>query len=468
MAEPNTLKLAKQGNPKAIAAMINRSLRAKHIVAKVNRQDDCLQVLVESAQIPNQKAMVSFIRQGLTKLGVETIKTVQVYGRQKGQDSFAWNQSFEIESSPPQVADVHHSDPDLNLHHTPTDVASDNDISSDVDDIKPSVSEPPPGSNFAQVPRHAAGGYTSSQTRQPRDHASHRSTQSSHSQPRQPMKPLSVGNVVSAGLRLYRDHFKLYFGIAFQAYLWVLLPIYGWAKFSANSALISRLAFSSLNERPETVTQARRHINPRMWSFLFAGILMILILWAVMLGFSILLIIFSRVLGVEDIIWSFLSYPDLTAMGISLLLLLPIFIIWIACICTYIRIYSRLSIVELPLAIENNLNAASTIGRSWVLTKGFVLHLIGIFFVAYLITIPIMFFAQLLSWIVQFVSAAILPDSGLFILLSPIFIIFNLVLNIALLISIIALPHPFWQAIKAVIYYDLRNRREGMGLQLSR
>jgi hypothetical protein len=25
---------------------------------------------------------------------------------------------------------------------------------------------------------------------------------------------------------------------------------------------------------------------------------------------------------------------------------------------------------------------------------------------------------------------------------------------------------PFWQAIKAVIYYDLRSRREGLGLQV--
>jgi hypothetical protein len=29
-----------------------------------------------------------------------------------------------------------------------------------------------------------------------------------------------------------------------------------------------------------------------------------------------------------------------------------------------------------------------------------------------------------------------------------------------------ALFLPFWQAIKAVIYYDLRSRREGLGLQM--
>ena len=457
MAEPNTLKLAKQGNPKAIAAMINRSLRAKQIVAKVNRKDDCLQVLVESAQIPNQKAMVSFIRQGLTKLGVETIKTVQVYGRQKGQDSFAWNQSFDIESSPPQVADVHDSDPDLNLHHTPEDIAAENDISSDVDDIQPSVSEPPPGSNFAKVPRHAsAGGYTSSHNREPRDHASHRSTHSSHSQSRQPLKPLSVGNVVSAGLRLYRDHFKLYLGIAFRACLWALLPIYGWAKFSANSALISRLAFRELSERPETVTQARRHINPRMWSFFFAGILVILIFWGAMIGLSVLFGIVASVLPIQAMVMGFLFNPDPVKIGIFLLLAL---VIGIALMFGYIWLYSRLSIVELPLAIENNVDATSTIGRSWLLTKGFVLRLVGIFFVAYIITIPIAAIVQVVSWIVQVVFAAILSDSGFFGWL-------YFLLNLALFLGGLAFPIPFWQAIKAVIYYDLRSRREGMDLQL--
>lgn len=33
------------------------------------------------------------------------------------------------------------------------------------------------------------------------------------------MKPLGVGNVVSAGLRIYRDNFKKYYRLAFIAYL---------------------------------------------------------------------------------------------------------------------------------------------------------------------------------------------------------------------------------------------------------
>ncbi|MEQ9355905.1 hypothetical protein [Coleofasciculus chthonoplastes] len=439
MAEPNTLKLAKQGNPKAIAAMINRSLRAKHIIAQVNRKDDCLQVFVESAQVPNQKAMVSFIRQGLTKLGVETIKTVQVYGRQKGQDSFAWNQSFDIESSPPQVADVHHSDPDFNLHQTPEDVAVENDISSDVDDIKPSVSEPPPGSNFAQVPRHVAGGYTSSKTQQPRDHASHRSTHSIRSQPRQPMKPLSVGNIIRAGLRVYLDHFQVYYLIALKGYPWIIIPIYGWAKFSAMTGLLSRLAFHEIIERPETVTQARRYINPRMWSFLGVSVLVFLIvLGRTVLGACILFLIFlilTCVLGELGIL-----------VGVLLGLVFPVAYIWLSV---------RLSITEMPIAIEDNVNAGSSIGRSCQLTQGYVGRIILICFVAFLLFIPLYLGVGMIRLLLEWTLGNILPE----------FLYTIVVLGLNLASSALFLP--LGQTIKAAMYYDIRSRREGMGLQLN-
>jgi hypothetical protein len=96
MTQENLRQLAKQGNPKALATIINQSLKPKSITAKVGLKDDCLQVLLESAQIPNQQAMVSFIRNGLTRLEVESIRTVKVYGRKLGEELPAWNQSFEM------------------------------------------------------------------------------------------------------------------------------------------------------------------------------------------------------------------------------------------------------------------------------------------------------------------------------------------------------------------------------------
>ncbi|MEQ9549708.1 MAG: hypothetical protein RIM23_08835 [Coleofasciculus sp. G3-WIS-01] len=427
MAEPNMLKLAKQGNPKAIAAMINRSLRTKHIVAKVNRQDDCLQVLVESAQIPNQKATVSFIRHGLTKLGIETIKTVQVYGRQQGQESPAWNQSFEIESSSSQAADVQDSEPDLNLYQTPADVAAENDTSSSFQ--SPGL-EPPPGSNFAKVPSHAVGGYTSSHNRQTSAHTPHHSTQSSHSRPRQPMKPLSVGNVVSASLRLYRDRFKLYFGLAFQAFLWGIVPIYGWAKFYQIQGIISRHAVSEFAEQPETIDSIRNQLDRKMWDFWIAQILIGLIAFGVNFGLSIA----SGIIG--GIAPSLESIINLVTLGI------------------YLWVYAHFFMTELPLAVEGNMKPKTAINRSWELSKGFIPNIMGIIAVASLITIPLGLIV-LIPILITIPTVLINPSpeallTALGMLVPLLFIAFAC---IGLLVM------PFWQIIKALIYYDLRNFR---------
>lgn len=256
--------------------------------------------------------------------------------------------------------------------------------------------------------------------------------------PRQPLGSLTVGNVVSAGLRIYRDHFKLYYSLALQGYLWLIVPIYGWAKFSAILGLISRLAYGEVIERPETVDDARRYTNPRMWNFFWAGFLVgLIILGASFIVFLIAGIFFAILASI------FQQNP----VAITILVLLGI-IVFIAFIFGYIWLYSRLSLVELPIAIEEQRDATAAIDRSWNLTKGFVLRLQLVFFVSFLISLPP-------NILVNVVTLPFPQDSPIVALV-----------NVALGVLIGALLIPFWQAIKAVIYYDLRTRKEGIDLEI--
>ncbi|MEG5036145.1 DUF975 domain-containing protein [Microcoleus sp. AT3-D2] len=259
--------------------------------------------------------------------------------------------------------------------------------------------------------------------------------------------PLSVGNVVSASLRIYRDHFKSYFGLALTAYLWLLVPIYGWAKYSAIAALISRVAFGEVRENPETVSDARREVNPRMWSFLWAGILTFLIY----LGVSF----------VGGIAMFFVGMGAGALFGQNFTLAAAFLVVAvIAFLIIYIRILSRLLIIEVPLAIENNIDASSAIGRSWELTKGSVGRIQWIVFVGILVSLPITIVVQILTVIVQVVLSKVLgAESGIFYL---VYYLMILVLSF----GSGALVAPFWQAMKAIIYYDLRSRKEGLGLQM--
>ncbi|MBD2595520.1 DUF975 domain-containing protein [Nostoc spongiaeforme FACHB-130] len=270
-----------------------------------------------------------------------------------------------------------------------------------------------------------------------------------------PMQPLSVGNVVSAGIRLYRSHLKDYFLLALRAYVWVLVPIYGWGKCYALISLISRLAFGELVNQPESMSSGERFVNSRMWQFLLMMLLMGFLGLGVVLGVAIVFALFS-----------FLSAALIGGSGqqanpASVILLVAIaLLVGIGIFLGVFWFLTRFFLVDVPLAIEENIDATSSISRSWELTEGYVWRILLISFITFLITIPIQILVQIITSIIQVAFLAISGDnSGLFALL-------YFVVVLALSFTSSAAIVPLWQAIKAVIYYDLRSRREGLGLQL--
>jgi hypothetical protein len=94
--KPNVLELAKQGNPKAIEALLNRQLQPKGITAKVALKSDCLQIMLESAQIPDQQILLAFIHRGIAGLNLYSVNQLKLYGKQIGTASPAWNTEVEL------------------------------------------------------------------------------------------------------------------------------------------------------------------------------------------------------------------------------------------------------------------------------------------------------------------------------------------------------------------------------------
>lgn len=99
-SKPNILELAKQGDAKAIAALMNRYLQPKGITATATREDSCLQIWLEAARAPSSTTLVNFVQSGLANLGVDVIKTVKVYGVQTGEPSPVWKEEIDLYTSP--------------------------------------------------------------------------------------------------------------------------------------------------------------------------------------------------------------------------------------------------------------------------------------------------------------------------------------------------------------------------------
>jgi hypothetical protein len=272
---------------------------------------------------------------------------------------------------------------------------------------------------------------------------------------RQPIGPLSLGNVVSAGLRIYRDHFKSYFGLSIKALLWALIPIYGWAKIYQIQAIISRQVYKELVNQPEPISTSRSYIEQRFWSFWVAQIL----IGSMSLGgYFISFLLLNILVVIPPIFLGNISNLNSGLTPISIALDLGVRFI---AIIIYVWLYSHFFISELPLAIEHNMNSTNSIGRSWELTKAFLLRIQVIILVASLITLPIVLVTIApVFFIIPLLSTSSSPEVvlGSFFLMG--------LLGMILAIVGTTLMMPFWQAIKAVIYYDIRSRQEGLGLRI--
>ena len=103
MTSSNLNELARQGDPQAIAALMNRTLRPKGITAKAAARQGCLQIQLESAQIPSQSALVKFVNNGLNNLGVQSIESVRLYGYQAGAEVPAWEEEIILPPADPKA-----------------------------------------------------------------------------------------------------------------------------------------------------------------------------------------------------------------------------------------------------------------------------------------------------------------------------------------------------------------------------
>ncbi|MEL7358564.1 MAG: hypothetical protein AAFV85_15035 [Cyanobacteria bacterium J06634_6] len=297
--------------------------------------------------------------------------------------------------------------------------------------------------------------------------------------------PLNPGDVVSAAIQLYRDRFKTYIGLSTVATLWVALPffalsvlaivmvslsltnaavwslfvlcaifliLYCWAKYSLYTGLLARLSFRELINEPETPAQARRQIAPKLWSYLGLSLLLLLIFIVAFIGIYIAAAIvgFTVAFGLGTLFNQLFGDTGAFIGGVLGGLLVfggfIIGILWVA---------SRFFIAEVPISVETPTGASESIGRSWSLTKKSIVRIQFVVVATYLAALPP---ALVFSIIPQFFLFRLEPGTTAYN------VTYLLIMLGSVLISIATMP--FWQAVKGVLYYDLRSRREGLDLSI--
>ncbi|MEH2316323.1 tetratricopeptide repeat protein [Nostoc sp.] len=106
-SQSNILELAKQGNPKAIATIINRQLEPKGIIAQVDLKNECLHIVIESVELPEKVTIVKYFRRSFITLNAASIKTIQIYAKQTVKPFCSWDDSFNlVESASPETLQI--------------------------------------------------------------------------------------------------------------------------------------------------------------------------------------------------------------------------------------------------------------------------------------------------------------------------------------------------------------------------
>jgi hypothetical protein len=313
-----------------------------------------------------------------------------------------------------------------------------------------------------------------------------------------PIGTLSVGNVVSTGVTLYKSNFQSYFLASLRAVGWVFLAmlaivpilfvtnilgyvigtglsvlltillwfgafLYCFSKFAVNRAIISRMAYQQLINQPETLQVTTQRLASSNWKFLA------LAMWLGLFMFGVIILAFMFLLACTRLGTFLISQIPgavgaLLAIGLALLGIIGFLLI-------IIRFYSAWFVAELPLAVEGQMGALDSIGRSRQLSTPFVSRILMVILVSFLVTLPLIAlsnapslasYGELMSQVQRIsagdMTAASSPLSSTYYLLQFLSVILSLLLEL--------MAVPFWQSIKSVIYFDLRSRREGNDLQL--
>lgn len=274
----------------------------------------------------------------------------------------------------------------------------------------------------------------------------------------------SIGNIVTAGLRLYFLRFKPYLRMAISAHLWLLIPLYGWAKFSALSALLAQLSFHDLVRSPEQFASLQQQVKKHGWSVFITNLLItIMVVSTAFIAFIVVAFLIGIILALIPIIFS-VSLPPLPksnpadpfAEPVSLAIGLGSTFFLLA---TAAWVYARYFIVELPLALECDYKVMRAIKRCRSLTKGSFFLSIGVITVVFSLTCPLSYLiAEIASRFVILLLRALQLNFE-----TRRAIVYTFIVMVCLLLNAITMP--FWQATKASLYYSLRSRREGFDLQ---
>ena len=282
------------------------------------------------------------------------------------------------------------------------------------------------------------------------------------------MKQLTVGNIITVGVNLYRSNFKNYLWLSLIAHLWLLIPLYGWGKYLETASDMSYLSFKQLLE-----TRQRDFFNkvtsPFLWlRYLLTFVLITItcIIFSLIILILFIIIITFLIVGLTALFnlqsTNISTYPSL-GIGFLLLYIVIIVTFYLCFLFSLMYPYSRLFLTDLILITNKNNKVFQPLTRSYQLTKCLNFKMLTIFLLCFGITVPLINISFITLGILAGIIIGILQgllttefDPG--VTGTTYLVLWSFFINIVTL--------PFWQSVKAAAYYKALREIEAFDLRL--
>ena len=96
MKPTTALTLAKQGNPSAIAQVLNERLSKKGVIAQVTRHEQDIYITLEAAYVPKRTILLPFLWRTLKALDTKTIQNATIQAKRFNCSHIAWFEELPL------------------------------------------------------------------------------------------------------------------------------------------------------------------------------------------------------------------------------------------------------------------------------------------------------------------------------------------------------------------------------------
>ncbi len=275
-----------------------------------------------------------------------------------------------------------------------------------------------------------------------------------------PVPDFTVGNTITVAIAIYKQNWKKYLKLSLIAHLWLLVPVYGWARFFAIAAWISKLSLNELVAQPDNIEQKQYFTLRSLFIFLFTALVTIFtILIAIVLCYFFIIILLICIAFLLQIIFNSPIVDNLNQIidkeeGVAFWTFFwgIILLFSLASTLSYVRLF----LTDFGLTGNQTDKLFNLIIQSYSLTKQklkiFSIILQSFFLVFPVWVISFFFVIIVLSFLLWGIERFVVSEINI----NDVYL--GLSFFICWIVWTNLLTMPFWQSVKAVTYHELNQR----------